>query len=419
MISIKNNLSQYIKKRILLTLSIVIVSFLGAVIVPPTVSAAEGDVVLSPPTHQIHQGDSFIISTLIDTGDKDLGAFQFNLTFDPAKVTIDTTQGTTSTQGLTAGADAMSYAMAANANNITAGQYAFNGITFENHAHGANQELVRIHMKGLSTFSTGNSGISIQIVEIANDIGELMQNGTVGGSTIAIQQTSCTATDGSTVQNGGTESRTRFQSNTVPYGEQCQQESQTRTCTDTIWGDWNGSYTFQACSPEGDTTLPSLMITGPIPTPANDTTPQFSFNSSETGTITYSGSCTSLQTQAMEGNNTIILNELTEGTYSDCSIVVTDGAGNASSPLPLGTFTINIQSPIRADINEDGGVSVADAQLILRKAMNLSVVTWPLAVTAGDVNCSGTINVADAQLTLRRAMNLEVGSWCDTNFPTN
>ena len=60
----------------------------------------------------------------------------------------------------------------------------------------------------------------------------------------------------------------------------------------------------------------------------NDTTPAYTFYSNESGTISYSGSCSSSTTSAVAGNNTIIFNALTEGIYNDCSIKVEDCNGN-------------------------------------------------------------------------------------------
>ena len=59
---------------------------------------------------------------------------------------------------------------------------------------------------------------------------------------------SCIATDGSTIQSGQTESRVRYQSSTVPYGQSCKQEAQRRTCNDGSWGEWSGVYTSSSCS---------------------------------------------------------------------------------------------------------------------------------------------------------------------------
>ena len=65
-----------------------------------------------------------------------------------------------------------------------------------------------------------------------------------------------------------------------------------------------------------------------VTTPNIDTTPNYTFSSSKSGTITYGGSCSSSTTIAISGKNTITFNALTEGTYDDCTITVTENSGN-------------------------------------------------------------------------------------------
>lgn len=50
----------------------------------------------------------------------------------------------------------------------------------------------------------------------------------------------------------------------------------------------------------------------PVPTPGNDSTPNYTFTSSKAGTIIYSGSCSSATTGANTGLNTITFNVLSE-----------------------------------------------------------------------------------------------------------
>ena len=65
-----------------------------------------------------------------------------------------------------------------------------------------------------------------------------------------------------------------------------------------------------------------------VKTPTIDTTPNYTFSSSKAGTITYGGSCSSSTTIAISGINTITFNVLTDGTYDDCTITVTENSGN-------------------------------------------------------------------------------------------
>ena len=74
-------------------------------------------------------------------------------------------------------------------------------------------------------------------------------------------------------------------------------------------------------------TAPIIAEVTAVATPTNDSTPDYTFSSTEAGTITYGGPCSSSTTIAVAGNNTITLNALAAGTYDDCTITVTDNSG--------------------------------------------------------------------------------------------
>ena len=59
-----------------------------------------------------------------------------------------------------------------------------------------------------------------------------------------------------------------------------------------------------------------------VPSLTTDTTPDYTFSSNIAGNITYGGSCSSSTTTVSQGNNTITLDSLSDGTYSDCTITV-------------------------------------------------------------------------------------------------
>ena len=89
-----------------------------------------------------------------------------------------------------------------------------------------------------------------------------------------------------------------------------------------------------------DTTAPAIAEVTAVTTPTNDNTPNYTFSSTEAGTITYGGSCSSGTTSATSGNNTITFVTLSAGTYSNCTIIVTDSDGNASNTLAITSFTV-------------------------------------------------------------------------------
>ncbi len=90
-----------------------------------------------------------------------------------------------------------------------------------------------------------------------------------------------------------------------------------------------------------DQTAPTLVEVTAVTTPTNDTTPDYTFSSTEAGTITYSGSCTSSTTSASSGNNVITFSTLSNGTYDNCTVMVTDNLSHSSSNLPVSTFTVD------------------------------------------------------------------------------
>ena len=91
---------------------------------------------------------------------------------------------------------------------------------------------------------------------------------------------------------------------------------------------------------EEKTEAPVIAEVTAVTTLSNDTTPNYTFSSSEVGTITYGGSCSSSTTSATTGNNTITFNSLSDGTYSNCTITVTNNGGN-SATLNVSSFEID------------------------------------------------------------------------------
>jgi len=96
-------------------------------------------------------------------------------------------------------------------------------------------------------------------------------------------------------------------------------------------------------------TEPIIAEVTAVTTPTNDSTPDYTFSTTEAGTITYGGACSSSTTKAVAGNNTITLNTLSDGTYSNCTITVTDSEGNISSSHTISSFTV-VVPPILSEV---------------------------------------------------------------------
>ena len=102
------------------------------------------------------------------------------------------------------------------------------------------------------------------------------------------------------------------------------------------------SLTVISCAKEEEEKVeaPVIAEVTPVTTPTSNSTPAYTFSSTKPGTITYGGSCSSWTTSATSGNNTILFKPLSDGTYSNCTIIVTDSDGNASNTLSVTSFTV-------------------------------------------------------------------------------
>lgn len=87
---------------------------------------------------------------------------------------------------------------------------------------------------------------------------------------------------------------------------------------------------------EEDTAVDSLT---------NDSTPSYVFTSTGAGDITYGGDCSSETDTAVAGENTIVFEELDDGTYDDCTITVADSNDIDSNVLAITAFSIDSENP--------------------------------------------------------------------------
>ena len=141
--------------------------------------------------------------------------------------------------------------------------------------------------------------------------------------------------------------------------------------------------------------FPKIAEVTKVTTPTNDTTPDYTFSSTEAGTISYGGSCSSSTTISIFGNNTITLDSLSDGTYSDCIIVVRGTTGYLSNILTITTFIVDTTAPTVSSVSTtaDNQSSVAITENItvtFSEAMDPSYVT----TNTSDTYCAGTIRVS-------------------------
>ncbi|GEM_PF-4669660 len=150
----------------------------------------------------------------------------------------------------------------------------------------------------------------------------------------------------------------------------------------------NESAWSEAGSGTIDTVAPALAEITAVSSPTNDTTPDYIFSSNESGTITYGGDCSSSTTAATQNNNNaIIFDALAAGTHSNCTIIVTDAAGNQSVALAVSSFTIiiDIIAPTVTSFTINGtpcSGSPCTATITARSAITIA---WSATDTGGSL----------------------------------
>ena len=147
-----------------------------------------------------------------------------------------------------------------------------------------------------------------------------------------------------------------------------------------------------------DSTASTLVETTAIPSSTNDSTPDYTFISSEAGTITYGGSCSSSTTLAIAGTNTITFSSLSDGTYSDCKITITDSFGN-SVTLSISSFVIDTTPPTVASVSpEDNSTDVAVSTTVavtFSETMSTSTIT----TNTDNTTCYGSFQLSSDNFT--------------------
>jgi|GEM_PF-4779577 len=171
-------------------------------------------------------------------------------------------------------------------------------------------------------------------------------------------------------------------------------------CTITVTGVGGPSNVLSITPFTVDTVAPVLAQVTAITTPTNDNTPTYTFSSTEAGSITYAGGCTSATVAAVVGNNAITYNALADGTYAACTIRVTDAAGNPSLVLAVPSFRVDTVAPTVTSITandhllteSDVGVAHFNVAVVFNENMNVGVnptIVFNPTVPTTLTNCAG------------------------------
>ena len=93
-----------------------------------------------------------------------------------------------------------------------------------------------------------------------------------------------------------------------------------------------------------DATPPVLAEIKRVPEKIQTDRPSYSFKTSKSGTLNFSGKCRGNVDKAVAGINHIALLTTEAGTYDDCTMTLTDSSNNQSQPLKIYPFVVEGQS---------------------------------------------------------------------------
>jgi hypothetical protein len=89
-----------------------------------------------------------------------------------------------------------------------------------------------------------------------------------------------------------------------------------------------------------DATPPVLAEIKPVPKMIHSNRPSYSFKTSKSGTLRFSGKCRGNVDKAVVGINHIALLTAEPGVYDDCTMTLTDSSNNQSQPLKISPFVV-------------------------------------------------------------------------------
>jgi len=89
-----------------------------------------------------------------------------------------------------------------------------------------------------------------------------------------------------------------------------------------------------------DATPPVLAEIKPVPEKIHTDRPSYSFKTSKSGTLNFSGKCRGNVDKAVVGINHIALLTAEPGVYNDCTLTLTDSSNNQSQPLKISPFVV-------------------------------------------------------------------------------
>ena len=89
-----------------------------------------------------------------------------------------------------------------------------------------------------------------------------------------------------------------------------------------------------------NTIPPILEEIKPVPENISTDRPSYSFKTTKSGTLNFSGKCRGNVDKAVKGINHISLITAGQGDYRDCEMTITDYYNNKSQPLKISSFVV-------------------------------------------------------------------------------
>ena len=143
--------------------------------------AAEGDVWLTPVSQTLGSSENFDMEVRMDTGGKNIGAFNMYFDFTTSDISIDTTQGDS---GIDKGADISSYSALVNADDIVNGHIRFGGMTVSGYANANDIHLATIHAQTTAGFTSETSSLILRVNELSDELGNALSSGIITGASV-------------------------------------------------------------------------------------------------------------------------------------------------------------------------------------------------------------------------------------------
>ncbi len=143
-----------------------------------------------------------------------------------------------------------------------------------------------------------------------------------------------------------------------------------------------------------DVTAPELTEVNPVAAVTTDQSPGYTFFTNEAGTASFSGSCFDNEpnVELSSGDYSFSFISLAYAVYSDCQIVVTDAAGNASQPLQISQFEVREPDTTRPSvmINRSSGQSETTSSNLARFDIVFDEPINASTLTVDDIHMTGT-----------------------------